>query len=90
MEAETGAVMTVLDTKDMAKILEKMSPRESMSPRRVRWLAARRGVGRQLDCGVWIFVPGDIEKLRPGPVGRPRLMKEQNNENTAQKNGLTP
>lgn len=43
-----------------------------ISERRVRALAAARRVGWKVGRGAWVFRPEDVERLRPGPPGRPR------------------
>jgi hypothetical protein len=52
--------------RDVARIL-------GIGSRRVRAIAKERGVGQQTDTGYWWFRHEDIERLRPGPNGRPRL-----------------
>jgi hypothetical protein len=56
----------LLTTADAAKML-------GVSTRRVRALAAARGVGQQVTRGVWIFTPQEISLLTPGPSGKHRL-----------------
>jgi hypothetical protein len=51
--------------RDVARILRVTS-------HRVRVLAKARGVGHQTDTGYWWFRYEDIDRLRPGPSGRPR------------------
>lgn len=42
-----------------------------VTPRRVLAIAAGRGIGQRFGRSV-MFHPDDVERLRPGPVGRPR------------------
>jgi len=56
---------TILTTRDVAAIL-------GITPQRVRMLAQARGVGQQIERGIWLFRPEDVERLRPGPRGRPK------------------
>ena len=65
----TAEAIEILDTVYMAEVFK-------VTPQRIRALAKHRGVGNQISRGVFVFVPSDIERLRPGPIGRPRL-KEQ-------------
>ncbi len=43
-----------------------------ISARRIRKLAAARSVGKRIGAQI-LFTPRDIERLRPGPPGRPRV-----------------
>lgn len=43
---------------------DEVAGRLSVSPRRVRALAARREVGQRVG-GAWLFSPDDVERLRP-------------------------
>lgn len=52
-------------TKQVAELL-------GVSSRRVLALAADRGVGQRFGRSV-MFTDADIDRMRPGPVGRPRL-----------------
>ena len=70
--AEAGTVSRVMDTNDMKEIL-------GVSQRRVQALAKHRGVGFQISRDVYVFLPSDIERLRPGPVGRPPTRIEEQN-----------
>lgn len=79
--AEAGKVPRVMDTNDMAEIL-------GVSQRRVQALANHRGVGFQISRGVHVFLPSDIDRLRPGPVGRPpSKSKEQAHERERRDSG---
>jgi hypothetical protein len=57
--------LALLTSDDVAAILH-------VTARRVRALAATRQVGWQAGRGVWVFRPQDVDRLRPGPHGRPR------------------
>jgi len=55
--------------------------REPIGARRLREIARTRNVGRKPGGGKtrgWVFTPDEIERLIPGPVGRPK--KEQDDE----------
>lgn len=56
----------VYTTEDVAK-------RYDIGMFRVRQLAKARGVGRQLTGGTWIFTDAEVELLRPGKPGRPKV-----------------
>lgn len=58
-------LLSLLDTAAMAAQL-------GVSGARVRALAAARRVGWKVGRGAWVFRPEDVERLRPGPPGRPR------------------
>ena len=80
--AEAGTVPRVMDTNDMVEIL-------GVSQRRVQALAKHRGVGFQISRGVHVFLPSDVDRLRPGPVGRPpkRIEEQHDNEHKAHDTG---
>lgn len=59
-----SALASILTTDQVGDIL-------GVTPRRVRAIAAKRNVGRQLG-GAWFFLPSDVERLRPGKPGRPK------------------
>lgn len=59
-----GKVEALLKVSDVAERL-------GVSERRVHQLADARGVGIVVG-GVRLFNPGDVERLKPGPVGRPK------------------
>lgn len=63
-DASGETLLSLLTTQDMAERL-------GVSVQRVRALAKARGVGWQVSRGTWVFLPEDVERLRPGPVGRP-------------------
>ena len=55
-----------------AKVLTAKAVADALgiTPQRVRMLAQARGIGQQIERGVWLFMPDDVERLRPGPRGR--------------------
>ncbi len=55
---------TLLTSREVAAML-------GVTPRRVLALAADRDIGERFGRSV-MFRPEDVERLRPGPVGRPR------------------
>lgn len=57
MTDTTESAPDILTARDVAACL-------GISPRRVRALAASRGVGRRI-TGAWLFRPEDVERLRP-------------------------
>jgi len=59
----------LLTTADAARML-------GVSTRRVRALAAARGIGRQVSRGVWIFTANEIGLLTPGPRGNPNFRRK--------------
>jgi len=63
-DTRNEALLSLLSTDDMASQL-------GVSVRRVRALARARGAGWQVSRGTWVFVPEDVERMRPGPPGRP-------------------
>ena len=69
--AEAGTVR-ILDTVYMAAHYK-------LTTQRIRALAHHRGVGTQISRGVFVFAPSDIERLKPGPVGRPPTRIEEQN-----------
>lgn len=67
-----------LPTWDWSTVGEQLKPTKQVaellgvSARRVLSLAADRGVGQRFGRSV-MFSEADIDRMRPGPVGRPRL-----------------
>ena len=65
--------MDILSVEDISKLL-------GISPRRVRAIAQHRGVGNKVPGsrgGIWVFEQSDVEKLRPGPNGRPKKQEDK-------------
>ncbi len=69
-QAGHEALRSLLTTDDMAERLH-------LSVRRVQKIAKDRQVGWEVARGIRVFVPDDIERLRPGPVGRPRAARPE-------------
>lgn len=70
-EAADMALLSQLSAEQMAAIL-------NVSKRRVRYLAAERGVGWQVSRGDWVFRAEDVERLRPRPgPGRPKKRSDK-------------
>jgi hypothetical protein len=55
----------MITTKQVSKLL-------GVSPRRVLFIATARKIGVHLTDRMMVFKPSDVEKLRPGKVGRPK------------------
>lgn len=48
----------------------------SITEKRVREIAISRKVGQKIGKrGGWVFLEGDIEKLKPGKPGRPKKQR---------------
>lgn len=58
--------MARLDLMDTAQVSGELG----ITPRRVRALAAARGLGWQT-ARDWIFTPAEVEQMRDRPTGRP-------------------
>ena len=55
------------------KSTKEVAEELSVTPRRILALAADRGIGKRFGRSV-MFRADDVEKLRPGPTGRPRTI----------------
>jgi len=62
-EGQAYALLNILTAQDVADQLR-------LTAQRVRVLARTRHVGEQIQRGVWLFRPDDVERLRPGKPGR--------------------
>jgi hypothetical protein len=51
---------------------KEIAPLVGTSEKRIRILAKQRNVGQKIGkWGMWVFIESDIQKLKPGPNGRP-------------------
>lgn len=46
--------------------------RQSINTRAARFRARRGSFGWEVGRGWWVFTPEEVERLRPGPAGRPK------------------
>jgi len=67
-QGESYALLSLMPTANAALKL-------GVTERRIRALAKSRNIGWQVSRGTWLFRPEDIDKLRPGPCGRPPKSK---------------
>ena len=69
-QGESYALLSLLTVRDVAARLQ-------ISERRVRAIARQRAhqnIGWQVPgTSTWLFQPDEVELLRPGPSGRPRV-----------------
>lgn len=64
-----GVLMSLKSSGDVAELYSVS--RQSIATRASRLRAQRGSFGWEVGRGVWVFLPDEVEELRPGKTGRP-------------------